>query len=426
MMIEALVLVHVWGLIVAGIAWILQRDRGRRIGARFPSSNVWLILISLCLLPSIFYIMPFGTTISIPDIEALEFIPSQTIENSDTGLIAFNYFYIYLLVGLLLVARTLWQWFLLQRLPLTQTPEQDVFTTTSKVPPLTLSWPRSAIVIPHKMQGEAAVIQHERAHLAHRDAEVTLCLLLLQDLMLRSPGVSYLVRQWRLAIELRADQLATASLTKPERKDYAALLLNGLRSSEENDETLPCPTAKLNSSRGREIKIRLAGIVDERPDAPIRGWKTTLATTTVGASLLGLVGASAYGNARTLETYDERIEYFTLNSSNLPASCPGLAQEDLLAELKETTIDGQLVSRHVMSLGVVIIRHEVLGKEQSKKLQVAYSTNSCFEAEAEAVVAQWANEPQVSEIRNAAVKVHFAISGDTREELDAQLASFLQ
>ena len=162
-------------------------------------------------------------------------------------------------LSVLLMSRTLWRWSRLQILPLMPTTEPDIFTTTSEIPPLTLSWPRRAVVVPLGFQAQTALIQHERAHLHHHDAELTLPLLLLQDVLLRSPGISYLVRQWRLSIELRADQAATKMLTSSERKDYAALLLNVVRSNGGPAEggTLPCPTAHLTSTRHRSVKMRL-------------------------------------------------------------------------------------------------------------------------------------------------------------------------
>lgn len=429
-MIEAVALVHVWSLIVAGIARILQRDSKGRIGARFPSPNVWLVLIILCLLPGVFYVMPFGTTISIPEIEAFEFIPSQIVENSDTGLVPLGYFDVYLLVGIVLMARTLWRWLRLQRLPLAQTSEKGVFTTTSKVPPLTLSWPRRAIVIPHEMQSQAAVIQHERAHLKHRDAELTLCLLLLQDLMLRSPSVSYLIRQWRLAIELRADQLAVASLTKPQRKDYAALLLNGLRSSEENDKTFPCPTARLNTSRGRDIKIRLAGIIDERPDVPIRGWKTMLAATTVGASVIGLVGASASTNNGSTHTEVDfrdyiRMEYIVHTPPALPQGCLALDRSKLKVKRKDIGVNGSQNSEYYITVGSVLVTHQVRQNGSVHNIRVLDVSNKCFSDEAIAAVGNWKVKPPGKEVNNAIAKVFFRISSDSEEGVNAQLDDFL-
>lgn len=426
-MIEALMLVHVWSLVVAGIAWILQRDSKDRIGARFPSSNVWLILILLCLLPGALYVMPFGTTISIPEIEVLEFVPSQTFENSDTGFMAFGYFDIYLLVGSILMVRTLWRWLRLQRLPLALTSEQGVFTTTSKVPPLTLSWPRRAIVIPLGLQTPQAIIRHERTHLTHRDAEVTLCLLLLQDLMLRSPGVSYLIRQWRLAIELRADQAAVASLTKSERRDYAALLLNGLRVDKVSNETLPCPTARFNSSRGRDIKIRLTGIIDDSPNMPISRWKTTLATTAVGASLLGLVGASASTNNSPAIDFRDYIsmDYTVRTPPKLPQNCLALDRSTLKVKRNEIDITGAQNSKYYITVGSVVVTYKVRKNSAIHNVRVLDSSDKCFNDEAIVTVGNWKVKPQGKEVNNAIAKVYFRISGHSEEELNMKLNDFL-
>ncbi|WP_262696321.1 M56 family metallopeptidase [Kordiimonas aquimaris] len=425
MMIKALILVHLWSFVVAVGAWLLQRDVDERIGIRFPSSNVWLTLVILCFLPGVLYLMPIGTVVGFPDIEIPELITAPISESTAGSSESLDYLSIYLGIGILLMCRTLWRWSRLQSLALAPTIEPDVFTTTSKVPPLTLSWPRKVIVIPQGFQTQSALIRHERAHLYYNDAELTLFLLLLQDMMLRTPGVSYLVRQWRLAIELRADHAATKTLTPSERKDYATLLLNGLRSVGDEEVTLPYPTAKLGSTRHRSVKMRLAEIIENKPRVRQRRWGTALLCTSIGASAIGLMSAAASVNKVIDIAYDQ-VAYVKQTSWRLPASCPGFNEEDVKTELKELTVNGQLVSQHIMSLGIVVVTHDVRRDGQTKNLQVSYSTHSCFEEEAKAAVAQWVTEPQEIEIRNAAVKVHFTISGDTLEELNPQLSEFLQ
>lgn len=53
MMIKVLILIQLWSLVVAGIAWVLQRDGNGRVGARFPAPTIWLTLIVLSFLPGV-------------------------------------------------------------------------------------------------------------------------------------------------------------------------------------------------------------------------------------------------------------------------------------------------------------------------------------------------------------------------------------
>ncbi|MEO1407122.1 MAG: M56 family metallopeptidase, partial [Pseudomonadota bacterium] len=288
-MIEALILVHLWSLVVAGCAWALQRDGGGRIGARFPAPNIWLTLIALCFVPGALFLMPLGDAISLPDMEIFELIPAQVGESAAVNPRPFNYLLAYIFSSLLLIIHTLWRWSRLQRLPLNPTIEPGVYTTTSDIPPLTLSWPRRAVVIPRGFEDQAALIRHERAHLRQYDSELTLLLLVLRDVMLRSPGVSYLVRQWRLAIELRADYAATNMLAVSQRRDYAKLLLSFQQPNKASGGTLPCPTAGLSSKRHRNVKMRLTEIMENEPVERKRHWNTALLLTFIAASGIGLM-----------------------------------------------------------------------------------------------------------------------------------------
>jgi len=127
-MIKALILVHLWSLFVAGGAWVLQRDGKEPVGARFPASNIWLILIGLSILPGVLYLTPFSEAISTPKIEAFELLTIQVSVSSAEGTGFLNYLTVYLGVSLLLMSRTLWRWSRLQGLSLAPTAEPDIFT----------------------------------------------------------------------------------------------------------------------------------------------------------------------------------------------------------------------------------------------------------------------------------------------------------
>ena len=425
-MIKALILVHLWSLVVAVSAWGLQRDGTERIGARFPAPTVWLLLILLCLLPGAFYLIPFDKFISIPTTEALEIFSIQAVQLTTGGTASINFAAIYIGLVIVLMGATLWRWLQLQGLPLAPTAQPDVFTTSAALPPLTLSWPRRAVVVPEKVEARAALLRHERAHLHHYDAELTLLLLLLQDIMLRNPGIGFLVRQWRLAIELRADRLATKDLTIPERKDYAALLLNIQRPGTERGGTLPCPTARLGSTHHRSTKMRLVDIIEGQPAAKKWRWGTAIFLSTFGASALGLTSAVATINAGIVDMQSSPIVYAQKVSTQLPDRCPGLKVDGANVEVRELFVDGELVPQQTLLLGTVILNHDARRDGTVYNPRTIGSTHPCFEDNAKTALSQWKAEPQEFEIRNAVVKVNFGVSGDTIEDIKVQLDSFFE
>ncbi len=428
MMIKALILVHLWSLVVAGIAWILQRDGNGKVGASFPAANIWLGLILISILPGLLFVIPFDAVFGLPKIEMPEVFSSQASDVSVTDSSPLNYLAIYIGLGILLMGRTLWQWSRLQKLPFAATPNPDVFTTTSDIPPLTLSWPRRAVLIPSGLETQTALIAHERTHLRHYDAELTLLLLLLRDLMLSNPGIGYLVRQWRLSIELRADHAATQELSASERKNYAALLLNVLRSGGDHAgrRALPCPTAHLTSKRHRDVKMRLTGIIENVPNPHKHRWSVAILLSTFGASLIGFLNSPASATVEVLNMELDQIEYAKQTSPQLPASCPGLKLDDVKYEKTTSTINGMIVPQHVVKLGLVVLKHDVRRDGSAHNPQVIVSTHPCFEANAKTTIAGWVAAPQEFEIKNVAVKMYFVTSAETVEELKLQLDKFLQ
>ncbi len=434
-MIKALILVQLWSLVVASGAWVLQRDGSGRLGAHFPAPNTWLILIMLSLLPGMLYLIPFSSVISIPKIEAFEAFPIQVGDGAAASSRLPNLLTVYMGLGIFLMGRTLWRWSRLQGLPLAPTAEPDIFSTPAALPPLTLSWPRRAVVVPLGSENQAALIRHERAHLRYNDAELTLLLLLLQDVMLRNPGMSYLVRQWRLSIELRADRAATKMLTTPERKDYAALLLNIQRPTGSGRETLPCPTARITSTSHRNAKMRLIGIMEDAPGAKKHRWSAAVLSAFFAASGVGLLSAGATANdveagAESGQVDYVQVDYVKRTFLQLPATCPGLIgdikRRDVKVEDKELIVNGQLVSQHTMNLGTVVLSHDVRKDGSIHNSRVLASTHPCFEANATAAITKWIAGPKESETKNAVVKMHFVISGATFDELNDQLKNYLQ
>jgi len=425
-MIKAFILVHLWSLVVASGAWALQRDGAGQIGASFPSPIVWLTLIALSLLPGVLYLIPFEKAISFPTLEILELIPIQAYVSSTEGPAPINYLMIYIGLTIVFMSRTLWRWLRLQQLPLVPTDVPDVFTTNSQVPPITLSWPRRAIVVPNEFTIQPTLIRHERTHLHHYDAELTLLLLLLQDSMLRNPGICYLVRQWRLSIELRADYSATKGLSAAERKGYAVLLLSTQRPNHGDTGSMPCPTAQLGSTPHRNVKMRLTNILQNEPKARKRRWDAALLVTFIGAGVIGLMSTIAIATEKVMDAEFGHIEYVKRTPLRLPANCHGLKKEDVKTEAKQVPVNGRLVPQYTMRLGTVILDHDVRKDGSIHSPHVFSSTHSCFEANAKAAIVQWRAESQEFKTKDAAVKLHFVISGATLNELNSQLNDFLQ
>jgi len=352
---------------------------------------------------------------------------ASDLEPSDNAW-SINYLALYFILVLLLVSRTLFRWACLQFKSINPTDEPDVFTTSLNLPPLTLSWPRRAVVVPDGMQGQTALIQHERAHLQHHDAEMTICLLMVRDLMLCNYGISYLVRQWRLAIELRADRAVTEMLSTSERKDYAALLLNGLRSGGDHTDrrTLPCPTAHLTSTRHRSVKMRLSEIMENKPTPRKNRWNTVLLLTTLGAGMLGLISINAKASDSEFTIQADKIIYDKRVPPNMPASCPGLNADEIKIEWAEHLVEGKLVPQHSAILGTVVLKYDVRPDGNTHNLRVIKSTNACFEPEAVASVSQWMVQPQGDNLRDVAVILKFVLVGETHEDINPLLNDFLQ
>ena len=291
-----------------------------------------------------------------------------------------------------------------------------------------LSWPSRAVVIPDDFQNQAALIRHERAHLRHHDGEMTLCLLIVRDLLLRNFGLSYLVRQWRLAIELRADHAATEMLSTSERKDYAALLLNGLRSSGDHasGRTLPCPTAHLTSTRHRSVKMRLTEIMDNKSKPRKRRWSGALLITAIGAGAIGILSTNAIADENGLNNVQySDITYLIRVPPKMPESCPGLDSNDIKILGKDLLVEGEVVQQHTLTVGQVYLDFNVQLDGNIGNIRVVKSNHPCFERNAKAAVAQWKAEPQ-REVSDVSVRIEFMMTGETHEELEPTLNRLLK
>ncbi|MEO1407679.1 MAG: energy transducer TonB, partial [Pseudomonadota bacterium] len=124
------------------------------------------------------------------------------------------------------------------------------------------------------------------------------------------------------------------------------------------------------------------------------------------------------------------VDYIKKTPLQLPASCPGL-ESNLKArginfEEVEIQVGDQLVTQHKMTLGTVVVGHDVRRDGSIYNSRILSSTHPCFEAEAKAAIASSLTQPQESEIKNVAAKLHFSISAETPEELNDKLRNYLR
>ena len=428
-MIKVLILLHVWSCIVASLAWVLQRNKSGQIGKNFPPPNIWLGFIILIFLPAAISIVSVDTAVSLPKITIFEFLSEASAvspEKQSFAVLSFLTFYASWTV--LLMGQTLWRWFQLQSLSLIPTKDSDVFNTSYVIPPLTLSWPRRCIVLPTGLEIKETLIKHERTHLKYYDAEITLCLLLLRDIMLRGLGISYLVRQWRLAIEIRADHAATELLSPSQRQDYATLLLQGLKPSGDHKDggTLPCPTAHLTSTRHRSVKMRLNQIMQNNSNFRKHRGRMALLLTTIGAVVLGISSMEVLAKNDVDVLLSDEIVYLERVPPVMPISCPGLDLGTVDIKGKTITLNGAETYQHIAIVGSVTIKYDVRPDGTTFNLRVLRSNDPCFEPAAQASLSQWIIKSDNVGLKDVVVMMQFVMTGETHEDLEVPLNDFLQ
>ncbi len=423
-MIKALLVTHFWSLFIAGFAWVLQRDGKGRLGGNFPQPGIWLGLIYLCVVPGIFSFVPVNPPYDMPSIESvgLNVIPTDVVEAFPT--FSFSVFWLYIFIASMFMIQTLWRWIKLQNLTVSPTDEPDIYLSSDNIPPLTLSWPRRIVLVPHGMETATGLVTHERTHLKHHDAELTLLMLLMRDFLLRAPGITYLVRQWRLAIELRADLAAITNCSRDERKIYAELLLNGLHPEKlkKDDQALPCPTAHLTSTRYRSVKMRLKNILEnETPPRKVR-WDYGVAIVTLATILVGAVSVSASPD----ETESEPVKFVQRFPPTFPKNCNGLDLSTVEREFTTTSLPkGGMKNRHRMTIGTVVHSFDVRTDGTLHNLKVISSNHACFEPHATTALKKALAEPQV-EPRGGRLMTKFMFIDDSERENEEALRALIK
>ena len=313
----------------------------------------------------------------------------------------------YALVAALLCTRTLLRLASLHRLARRSPLVDGVRVAETDLPPFALGWPGRAVVV-----GRAAwdamsaserdmLLTHERAHLAHRDPEATVALLLLSHLLWFNPGLRLLVGRWRASIEVRADAAAAQ-----DPHPYSRLLLRLSRA-----HGLPSPTATHGDLHMR-ITTLLSGT--DRTRLP----RTVLAITAVACA--GTVALAA--NAANAPQPIKRVPPV------MPASCPDLVVPDSSLELTAdtfTTKDSRVfgAGNTMAKVGEVVLRFDVDADGVPTNIVVTQSNADCFRQPAIDAVAQW-RYGEGAPARGVSNMIRFMLTFEDGADIKAELEDF--
>lgn len=256
------------------------------------------------------------------------------------------------------------------------------------IDPACLPWPRRAILMPADLDGKARdyVLAHERAHQKYYDAEVTLMLCLLGAVFWLNRPLAGLIRQWRFAIELRADAQVLNGAPRTSRKDYAALLLQHIAAhngphKNRHGGARPCPSMALIPDQKRRTEMRLKAILNVNGDKRKPRWAARLAVSGLcAAGLGGGIGLSALaGDADNAA----RIEVIKRVPPVFPANCIPKDNPPVV----KTSPSGRDIH------GWVKLRFNVDKNGVPYDIKAFESSKACFEANSIASVTQWRYAP---------------------------------
>lgn len=137
-----------------------------------------------------------------------------------------------------------------------------LLATAARTAPFAVGGMRAAIVIPDVILRSwpkdriAMIIGHEAGHLRHRDPQVATALEFIVALFWFNPFLRVLVARWRSACELRADADALDNATVPQRKVYAATLLEAMRIAGGSATGAFSPSFTTRSIRNDKMRIK--------------------------------------------------------------------------------------------------------------------------------------------------------------------------
>ena len=330
----------------------------------------------------------------------------------------------YVCVTLILILTTFGTWAKLQTLDLEPTAIGTVYKTTKPLPPLTLSWPRRLIVLPESVlslpkRQKEMIISHERVHLRHYDAEVTLMLLILKHIFWINPAMAWLVNSWRDGADLRADRAVIVGTNLEFRRAYAGTLLSCM-GNKNGEQALPCPSAALTSNRTRSVKMRLSKIMTEQQ--PPR--KTALYNLAkIGLGLSTLFAGIALNAAASPKNTNINVRPLLRVPPVMPKSCAGLDTQSIETVTKSMTISGETIERHVANVGTVLVSFDIAASGATENIFILKTAHECFNKPTKDAVSQWRytpNDPQ-NGVKNM---IKFLLTEDAEGSLSESLRKF--
>lgn len=320
----------------------------------------------------------------------------------------------YALVAAALCARTLLRLARLHRLARRSPLVDDVRVAETDLPPFALGWPSRSVVVGRAAwdamteSERAMLLAHERTHLAHRDPEATLALLLLSHLLWFNPGLRLLVERWRAAVEVRADAAAARN-----PHPYSRLLLRLSRA-----HGLPSPTAT-HGDLSMRIKTLLSGTARTRLP------RTVLAITATACA--GTVALAA--NAADAPRPVKRVP------PTMPETCPELLTTDIKLRVTvdaggaamDGAFDGSTYTAtgaEGADVGEVVVTFDIDTAGQPRNIAVVRSNADCFRQPAVNAVAQW-RYAEGAPTRDVSNMIRFRLMFEPGADVHAELMEFV-
>ena len=320
-----------------------------------------------------------------------------------------NFAWLYFGVSGGLVLRTLLRWGRLQIRRLQGTELEHVYVTDTLTPPHILSWPRRVIVFPktlYETMGKdlgakdvgssdmrQKLIAHEMSHLENYDGEITLLLLCLKDIFWINPACHYLVNGWRLSAEIRADKAALQDVNVDMRYTYASLLLAAM-SHKNGEKALPCPSAYLNPSQKRSMKMRLSEIMSQSNNQGKPWQRRLFMMGSAGLISSATISLSALAAPHAFLGADRDALPIKRVPPHMPEMCPGLSLDDIEFAKMDISVENQdkTLTSELAKVGKVKVEFDVDRNGQPHNIKVIESNHECFNQPSIKSVEKWVYE----------------------------------
>jgi len=415
---------QIWCLLIGAMLFAFARRRSF-------DPNIWLTAIITAIGPVFFSLIytsfaPGAASSDLTVMSGIRNVVTPILSSDTAASFSFPFAAIYGVISIALVMRILWKWARLQIGSFEATPYEDVIVTDAELPPHALSWPRRKIVMSRAMWDGLSrpqrswIIMHERSHILNRDPETTLGLLCLRDLFWINPAIHWLVSQWRMSAEIRADRAVIDGQSTDTRHAYASLLLEAMH-NQKGESALPCPSAYLTSNRKRSVKMRLNEIMSGKP----RTRKPVIRTVFVLGSLAAIVSGTQTLNAFAAPSQDQDAKPIKRVPPMMPASCPGLDISDIKTEKFSPNANQKFGEANFAIIGSVSVKFDVDMAGSPRNIEVTNSNHECFEKDSIDSVSKWtysANSPKYG----VETKIRYIMMEDEKEpgSLATDLAEF--